>query len=322
MDPWTVAAVATSGVSAADSIISGGYAQREAQRQQQRYNKQNAEQQQRYNVENMLRQQGFNEREAQKSREWNSEVATMKRMSAAGLNPYALAGSKGGGGGGSTPATSGVPTAGIPSVSAPDMSGVGRNRVAAMEQVMQSTKVDSEIDLNKAAAEKARADADKARVDAGIVKGEDENVDSPARARLAAMKGEGELKAIEAFLKQWSMRNNDQADKNSLDVKKDPETGVLLGMWPNSYIGKKMAMELGEVASVTNKNNAAAELDTEKKRYYWQEMLNAMAHADADKMNAAAKQLEAEYRYGDKMNAKWWIENGGKALNAIGSLVP
>lgn len=322
MDPLKAAAVGITGVTAADNIISGGYRQREAARQQQRYNEQNMATQQRYNKENMAAQQKYNAAEAQKSRDWNTEAEQMKRMSAAGLNPYALFGGKGGGGGGSTAAaTSGVAGAGLPSVGIGDSAGVMSNKTAAAQSLAGAAKLNSEIDLNKAAAEKARADADAARANAGIKTG-DENVDKPAMARLAAMRGEGELKAIEAFLKKYGMNSSPEGEDGEFAAERDPDTGVTVGMFRGSYVSKQMSLELGEVASAIGKNNAAAELDTERKRYYWQEMLNAIAHADAAKMNAAAKQLEAEYKYGETMTAKWWIENGGRALNAIGSLVP
>ena len=61
-----------------------------------------------------------------------------------------------------------------------------------------------------------------------------------------------------------------------------------------------------------------ADLNNEKARTYWQVLLNAAAHADADRMRAAAAQLATEWETGEYTNWKTWADLAKNVLGTIG----
>lgn len=134
----------------------------------QRYAELNAEIAHNYNTELQMSQQRFNASEAEKARQWSSEKERVKRLRQAGLSVGLMySGSGGGSGGSASVASSGAigqsPTgvAGRSDTSAGMMAGIGSVLNQGVGAVSQARKNQSEIELNKALASKANADAKK-----------------------------------------------------------------------------------------------------------------------------------------------------------------
>lgn len=84
---------------------------------------------------------------------------------------------------------------------------------------------------------------------------------------------------------------------------------------------KQQAADIAKAVSEADKNNAAAELDTEKKQGYWQELLNATRREDTEAAKAAAVKLAAEWSTGEYTNWKTWSELANQGIGAIKDII-
>lgn len=82
----------------------------------------------------------------------------------------------------------------------------------------------------------------------------------------------------------------------------------------DSPFDKKTAADIGKVVS-------EAELNTEKKKAIWQELLNATRREETEAIKAAAIKLAAEWQTGEYTNWKTWKDTAADALGAILQLV-
>lgn len=84
---------------------------------------------------------------------------------------------------------------------------------------------------------------------------------------------------------------------------------------------RQQAADIAKALSETEKNKAAAELNTEKKQGYWQELLNATKNANNDEIKAAAIKLAAEWQTGEYTNWKTWSEAAKQGIGALTDLI-
>ena len=77
---------------------------------------------------------------------------------------------------------------------------------------------------------------------------------------------------------------------------------------PSAYIGQEATNILLKSIADTGNANAQALLTNNKAQGYFQELVNATAHADADTVKAMAMKLTAEFNTGEFTNWKTWTE--------------
>ena len=86
---------------------------------------------------------------------------------------------------------------------------------------------------------------------------------------------------------------------------------------PNAYIGQEATNILLKSIADTGNANAQALLTNNKAQGYFQELVNATAHADAEKVKAMAMKLTAEFNTGEFTNWKTWADLGLQAASIV-----
>lgn len=159
---------AVSAISAGGSMISAGIKNRKMWKYRQR----EMALQQKYALEQMQAQYDFNKKMWDESNKYNDPSAIFERFRKAGINPAGVLGSSGASMQASFPMDGNVSSPGLgPStagdVSTPDFSGAG---VSGVQTALSAYAANSEVELNKASANRAQAEADRARADADSIR--------------------------------------------------------------------------------------------------------------------------------------------------------
>lgn len=227
--------------------------------------------------------------------------AQRDQMERAGLNPALMYGHAGAGG---STASAGAGSAG--SGQASDEASMKMANAQAQGMALQLAKLGSEIAINKAQAKKLDAEAS--------------NLDE----RSTTEKEQRDV-MIEA-LKQQGYGN--WLDNIRKDFLNKPIADDTMEIYGNKIYGatslQKMSAFTQEVSAgiakgMADAGNAEAQalLNNKRAEGYWTELLNAVKHADADAMKAAAIKLSAEWSTGEFTNWKTWVDTGINAVNTI-----
>lgn len=231
--------------------------------------------------------------------------AQRRQMEEAGLNPALMYGHAGAGG---STASAGAGSAGGGQAS--DEASQKMASTQAQGMALQLAKLKSEVDINKASAEKLKAEAS--------------NV-----AEKTTTEVEQRDVMIEALKQQGYGNWLDNVRKDFLNK---PIADDTLEMYGNKIYGstglQKMSAFTQEISAgiakgMADAGNAEAQalLNNERAKGYWTELLNAVKHADADEMKAAAIKLSAEWGTGEFTNWKTWVDTGINAVNTITNIV-
>lgn len=231
--------------------------------------------------------------------------AQRRQMEEAGLNPALMYGHAGQGGstgqGGAGSAGSGM---------ASDEASQKMANTQAQGMALQMAKLSSEISINKAQAKKLDAEAGNLE-ERSITEVEHRDV------------------MIEA-LKQQGYGN--WLDNIRKDFLNKPIADDVMEIYGNKIYGstslQKMSAFTQEISTgiakgMAEAGNAEAQalLNNSRAEGYWTELLNAVKHADADSIKAAAIKLSAEWSTGEFTNWKTWVDTGINAVNTISNIV-
>lgn len=224
----------------------------------------------------------------------------VKHMENAGLNVGLMYGSSGGSGG-TTGNIGGSASAG----QAPD-----NKSVQAMGIGLQAEALESQIELNKANALKARTDAGKATEETTtVLKSRDLLIENMKQQGISTMQDNA--------IKAWLYSDEDKKEGEVYNETYDYHTGI----GNNSAGAKGITLALFKTEAETRNLDANALLTNAKALGYWQELLNATKNSDSNAINAAANKLSAEWQTGEFTNWKTWADMGMKAVQTAGSLI-
>lgn len=240
---------------------------------------------------------------------YNSPANQVKRLQEAGLNPALMYGTTGATG---TQGTQGSAQAQGVSGNASDTAERRQAKVAEQGMALQMAKLASEIDVNKSVAESNRASAEKAGA-------ETKTTEQSRNVLIENMRQAGVGQWMENVEKAYLM-SYDPAKATGLTA--DNETynwGVAIEK--EGGFSQAAAGAIAKTLAETGNANANALLTNEKAKGYWQELLNATAQANNDRIKAAAIKLSAEWDTGEYTNWKTWTELGKDALGTIGNLI-
>lgn len=229
-----------------------------------------------------------------------------------GLNPLAFTGGGAGGGGGAGSGSTQGGNQGNQRGEVPEYLGI-------LNAMTEAERAETERKL--ATAQIAQIGADTANTIADTRLKNEERKSSVERSPIEneLLKQEGIAKFIENTKERWNLAS-DTVEKDDVWGAWNDQAGVVQ-ITKGSHFNQQQAAEVAKAWSETNNNNAAAELNTEKRKGYWQELINATKNADAEEAKAAAVKLAADFNYGEYTNWKYWTKIAGEGINGIINLI-
>lgn len=273
----------------------------------------------------------------ERSYEDQSYSAMRKQMEEAGLSVGLMYGGSGSGGGqgemSGAPqgATGGAQAGKAPTAVERQMANMQMSQLAL---TMENLKAD--VNVKETVQEKNLAEAEAARANAGLTTEEKITEAQRRDALIEELIQRGMSQWIENILKKRYanktvdelLKENEADGKLGVEVTKPYENKVYgqFEMRKGSAIDKEQAYTVLKAAADTaasneraNLNEALTNLNNEKKKYYWAEILSALTRADAAATTAAANKLSAEWNTGEKYNdPNYWIEIGVGIIGDIG----
>lgn len=279
------------------AIIGTGMDIMSENRAQARYRR-NQDAQNQHEASMMQRQYDLN----MKQWEETNYKAQIEQMRKAGLNPALMY--KSAGQGGTTGNISSSPR------QAPNLPSYNSGAQMAIEMGMAQ----SQIELNRSQAEKNKAEAENIS--------ERTTTEINTRDILVENMKQSGIETWFRNVKQeyiakggWS-----QAD-DEVNIYKNVVYGSETAYTRDSWEIKQLNEDL--LKTVAEKDQAIAnKLLTDKKiQHYWDELMNATAHANADMIRAYAEKLSKEWTTGEYTNWKTWAELSMNAIKTAGGLI-
>lgn len=306
------------GIAAAGSVLAAGVGKTSRWRRkltaqeesQMRINEQNAELNYRYGEQAA---DAAHERSLgllQAETEANSLQAQVEDARAAGLSPGLLYGGGAGGTGGSAGGGAMGTGARGQSGEAPDY--------LEIEAIKNQNKLTA-IDAARLVNESLKVKAEKENIEADTALKNEERMTSEELTpiEIAVKREEGLSKWIENERKKIEQGGWDGEDAKSIYNKALGEVYFTKG----SDWDKKEALEVAKAFSEVRGQDILNELNTEKKKGYWEELANATKNANASEAQAAAVKLAAEWSTGEYTNWKTWISVANDAVGSITNLI-
>lgn len=233
----------------------------------------------------------------------NSYQNQLEDIKAAGLSPGLI---YGGGGGGGTVGAGGGAQGG----------GAGNQRSQAPNYLeiesVRNEKRQTAIDATRAFGEQLLAKAE-----AKKLKAETENIEeetSTSKELTPWQKNLLEEQTVATWIenarKQFEHAGNEARKDYGYNVKYSGTSAPTI----NSPFDQKTAADIAKVVT-------EAELNTEKKKAIWEDLLNAARREDTEAVKAYAIKLAAEWQTGEYTNWKTWKDTATDAIGAILKLV-
>lgn len=246
--------------------------------------------------------------------EASSYVSQVQDAKDAGLSVGLLYG--GGGAGGAGKAGGGAQGAqgGPEGINYLDVEAIKNERASlAIEKARQAT----EKMLAKKEAEKIEAETEN-------IKEETETGKTLTPFQQKLLNQQGIAIWLENIRKDWENRGPDTEGGVVGSKDYDFDTAISEG----GAFSRKIAAEIANTLASANSNEASAEakkaaaaLDTEKKKGYWQELLNATRREDTEAEKAAAIKLAAQWQTGELTNWKTWTDVSVNALSSLSEVL-
>lgn len=259
-----------------------------------------------------------------------SYSAMRKQMEDAGLSVGLMYGGSGSGGAGG--ATTGAPqgeTGGAEAGQAPRATEREALALQRAQMGLGVQKLQSEIDMNKASVNKINADAEAARANAEKATEEKITTMESRKAFIEELKQRGMESWIRNVKENWKSYAGTGWGGEAGTVRKYGEENELYGFYgvaENSYVNEEQAAKIAKTIADTQSASAAAkaasalaELNSQKAKGYWTELMNATMHANADAVKASAQKLAAEWTTGEYTNWKTWASLAKDAVGAVAS---
>lgn len=266
----------------------------------------------------------------QQSKQDNSFAARKADAMGAGLSPGVLYGSAGASGGGAGSTGGGkMGATGTSGGAAPDPTAGIQTLLGLRQMKLNERKNTAEVKLIESQAKEAEASAAAKQAQADT-----ENKLRNIRAGIEWLTGKGMARDLLIKLTYDKTRPYDYKEGSpSMEITKfGNELGGQFGDFTFDKNGYTMIEKSQEIDMMdrqitkaieeTNKIISEKELNTEKKRGYWEELRIAAINGDAAMVNAIAHKLAAEWDTGEYTNWKTWVEMGYKAANIVEQYIP
>lgn len=258
-----------------------------------------------------------------------SYSAMRKQMEDAELSVGLMYG--GGGPGGAGGATTGAPQGETGGAEAGRADSPATQQAAAIQQAQLGLGLISmkkDLAIKDAQVEEINATAAKQRAEAANITEQKITTVQSRDALIQKLIQEGMKDFISNVQSKWKSFAGKDWSGTPGEINKYGEENELYGFYgiaENSYINEEQAMKIAKGIAETNEANASGEaakalanLNNERAKGYWQELLNATLHARADQVRAAAAKLSAEFETGEYTNWKTWAELAKSTIGTIG----
>lgn len=245
----------------------------------------------------------------------NSYEEKVRQAKAAGLSVGQLYG--GGGAGGSSSGGSAPQGNGASGMAAPQAA----PRPAGMEVAAMTNQIRlAEAEVQRVRNESKLVDAQKEQIEATTEKSKEETktTQDMRDVQKALVRNQAISQFIENERKEWE---NTGRNEHEVSMSKDSVTGYTTVIDTRGQFNQQVASEIAETMSRAENNQALAELNTEKKKGYWTELLNATKRADSAGIQAAAVKLAAEWNTGEYTNWKTWADTAVDAVGAVSNVI-
>lgn len=283
-----IGAAIAGAVALGSAIYGSAKAKKAAKRQeesQMAINKQNAQ----LNFE-------YGEMAADNAQERGSLVNQMNDINEAGLSPGLIYGGAGAGG-------SGAQGSGARGQSSEAADWIGAMEVALNAKMVgaETARIAAETSLIKEKREQMQAETERTKEETDTSKEL-----TPIQKELLRQQGISEW--IDNLRKEFE--NEGQTDRWSYNEVLGEETNIRQeGTW-----NEEKTTQIAKAVSET-------ELNTEKKKMLWNELVNATKNADANATQAAAVKLAAEWSTGEYTNWKTWTNEAKEAVKGIADII-
>jgi hypothetical protein len=227
----------------------------------------------------------------------------VKQMKAAGLNPALMYGHAGSGG---TTISSSAGSASGSQASDETSRKIANIQMQGMGLQMQ--KLSAEIQKTKAEAEKAKAEAEK-------VTEEKTSISEKRDFEKELLRQQGMEKWLQNL--RENIKNSGQLNENEIQMFRNDVLGEYTGFQKTGYWSQEVSANIAKALAEAKSLEALAELNTERKKGYWTELLNATKNADSEAAKAAAMKLATEWSTGEYTNWKTWVDIGKDAVSTI-----
>lgn len=263
--------------------------------------------------------------------------AMRKQMEDAGLSVGLMYGGSGSGGGqgemSGAPqgATGGAQAGRAPTAVERQMANMQMSQLALTMENLQA-----DINVKETVQEKNLAEAEAARANAGLSTEQKITEAQRRDALIEELIQRGMKDWIDNIIKKRGLHYTPEGQKEP-NLTEDGEFGVDTTRYENDVYGSlqvrkgstldqaqaytvlKIAADEAATSERAKLNEALTNLNNEKKKYYWAEILSALTRADAAATTAAANKLSAEWNTGEKYNdPNYWIEIGVGIIGDIG----
>lgn len=228
-----------------------------------------------------------------------------------GLNPLAFTGGGAGGGGGAGSGSTQGGNQGNQRGEVPEYLGI-------LNAMTEAERAETERKLVTAQIAQIGADTANTIADTRLKNEERKSSEERSPIENELLRQEGIEKFINNTKEKYKTQNNIVDADSFGDFTKELGYSII---YKGSYFDQQTSIEIAEAASRANNNNAAAELNTEKRKGYWQELINATKSANAEEAKAAAVKLAADFNYGEYTNWKYWTKLAGDGIGGIINLI-
>lgn len=234
----------------------------------------------------------------------NSIESIIGEAKAAGVNPLAILGGGAGGAGGASVGN------------AAQGSGAGRlggnaPNYLEVEAAKQQRKM-ADAEIQRTVNESMLINAERRKLNAETRNIEEETETgielTPIQKELLRQQGIREF--IDNARKEWE--NTWKTDEVEVVGNKALKYTTVIGK--GGQFDEKTAAEIAKIVS-------EAELNTERKKLLWEDLLNATKNAETERIKAKAVKLAAEWSTGEYTNWKTWTEVAGKAVDILTNLI-
>lgn len=236
--------------------------------------------------------------------EWTGYGAQVDQMKRAGLNTGLMYGTAGQGGQANMNTASS--TQSVPSVQ--------NNTAKYMEVGQQAAMMEAQKENIIANTKKTEAEAQNI--------GEKTTTEVETREILKEnMRQSGISTWFDNIIKDFKTGEQFSNDETALNVYSNVVYGKDAAISRESWEIKELNTNIFKTMAETDAKLAEISLTNKKIEYYWNELMNATAHANADMIKAAAMKLSAEWNTGEFTNWKTWADLALKGADAVGNLI-